>query len=459
MTTRARGRRDLSWPVPATDLQDLDVIEILQGDDGQVLLRVDEQTGAAPRDSREALLKRRHVDEADAGSEPAPVAGDGSAGLAPPAMADVLDMTAALQLRENLEFVDVPVLHALQAPPEVPFSWRAGSADPATHAQLTEPSAARHAIDAPTVAEPAIVDAWPQVVEFVDTMEFVAPVHEPEVTVVVESSADADMSAMDAPDVPMPQETRPVAATGRVPMLSAAALSAWIAAARERALAHIEPAERLALVGGGMLMGVLFAVVGGSPLPATTTVPGIGRVAAQVSNPGADAAASGTTIAQRLVSASFTEASPVPPFPITIPAVGALAPGAKAGESFPDRGEGAVPISTPRPRPQAAPAVLGAIQRYAVAFNRQDARATTAVWPSADRQALVKTFSGLHEQRLTLLSCTTAVTGNRATASCYGTRRYRPRVGDSTTRIQQGRWRFGLQRSAGTWLIASVDAP
>ena len=146
-----------------------------------------------------------------------------------------------------------------------------------------------------------------------------------------------------------------------------------------------------------------------------------------------------------MVPASRTVNARVPPFPITIPA-----------ETVPEH---PVTPSAPRPRPQAAPAVLGAIQRYAVAYNRQDARATKAVWPSADRQALVKTFSGLREQRLTLLSCTTAVTGNRATASCLGTRRYRPRVGDSSTRFQQGRWRFGLQRTGGTWLIASVDAP
>jgi hypothetical protein len=74
MTTRARSRRDLSWPVPATDLQDLDVIEILKGDDGQVLWRVDEQPAAAPQDCREALLKRRHVDEADSEAERTAVA-------------------------------------------------------------------------------------------------------------------------------------------------------------------------------------------------------------------------------------------------------------------------------------------------------------------------------------------------------------------------------------------------
>jgi hypothetical protein len=103
--------------------------------------------------------------------------------------------------------------------------------------------------------------------------------------------------------------------------------------------------------------------------------------------------------------------------------------------------------------------VLGAINKYAVAYNRLDARATAAVWPSADHQSLVRTFTGLREQRLTLSACTTAVAGDRATASCRGERRYRPRVGDHSTRVQQGRWRFDLQRASGVWLIATVNAP
>ncbi|AMY08760.1 hypothetical protein LuPra_01965 [Luteitalea pratensis] len=359
---------------------------------------------------------------------------------------DVLDMAMALQLRENLEFLDVPVLHVFQAPPDV-HALLAAHALPEPHevpqvAALPPIVELPRATGQPEAREVVLTREWPQVVEFIEATP------ESEWPPAAEPWAIPEEPAMDAPEIPVLDETHAVPFPGR-PHLAAAHMRAWVIAARAAlARSRVEPVERFALVGGGMLMGVLFAIVGGPPVPATANVaatespPHLTRPA-----PAETGAVGSSTVLQRMVPASRLVKAPVSPFPVTIPA-----------ETFPGIGLPVTP-SAPRPRPQAAPAVLGAIQRYAVAYNRQDARATKAVWPSADRQALVKTFTGLREQRLTLLSCTTAVTGDSAIASCLGTRRYRPRVGDSSTRIQQGRWRFALQRTGGTWLIASVDAP
>src|SRR5690349_1728072 len=118
MTTRPRVRRDLSWPVPATDLQDLDVLEIVQGDDGRVLWRVDEQPAAAPQECREALLKRRHGD--DAGEEPEAVV------ATPPLVAEEpVEYAPPLPHRQEPDgdAPDIPelaALMALTAMPDVP---------------------------------------------------------------------------------------------------------------------------------------------------------------------------------------------------------------------------------------------------------------------------------------------------------------------------------------------------
>ena len=134
-------------------------------------------------------------------------------------------------------------------------------------------------------------------------------------------------------------------------------------------------------------------------------------------------------------------------------------PGTSAPQAAPTPASGATPTAaTPLP-PSETPAVLEAVRQYAEAWNRLDARATQAIWPAADRTRLVERFTALREQRLTLNGCSTSVDGARASVSCVGTLRYRPRVGDHTTRVQQGPWRFGLDRSSGAWLIDGVNEP
>lgn len=106
------------------------------------------------------------------------------------------------------------------------------------------------------------------------------------------------------------------------------------------------------------------------------------------------------------------------------------------------------------PRTQQVVAVLSA---YGRAWSRLDARAARAVMPSTDVSALTRLFSSLREQRLTLSGCRVGGSGGTATATCTATRRYRPRQGDHSTRVERGRWHFKVVRTPQRWIIAGVD--
>jgi len=102
---------------------------------------------------------------------------------------------------------------------------------------------------------------------------------------------------------------------------------------------------------------------------------------------------------------------------------------------------------------------MAVVREYATAYSRMDARATQAVWPTANRQSLAATFNVLREQRLTLSGCQGQMVEVGATVSCRGTLRYRPRVGDHSTRTRQGMWRFALAPAGDTWRIDLVTEP
>lgn len=152
-----------------------------------------------------------------------------------------------------------------------------------------------------------------------------------------------------------------------------------------------------------------------------------------------------------------------------MPAQGSPGIGTNAPALVSASGPGAVPGSglsggvTPSP---AAPRMDSRVVRvryalgaYERAVTRSDTAATREVWPSANAKALTDAFSAVREQRLQLGACDVDVQGERATAICRGTLRYRPRVGDHSTRIRRGRWEFQLERTEGRWIIQSVDAP
>ncbi len=114
---------------------------------------------------------------------------------------------------------------------------------------------------------------------------------------------------------------------------------------------------------------------------------------------------------------------------------------------------------TPRAPAPVVRAVMREVRRYESAYTRMDAAAVLAVWPAADRQAVIRHFTGLREQRLQLGGCVVESPADTASVTCRGTLRFRPRVGDHTTRTLRGRWRFALDRQAEGWAIAEVHAP
>ena len=59
-------------------------------------------------------------------------------------------------------------------------------------------------------------------------------------------------------------------------------------------------------------------------------------------------------------------------------------------------------------------------------------------------------------KRLRLHDCTISGAGAQASGTCRGTLRYRPRVGDHSTRLRYGTWRFAMEREDGRWLIRRV---
>lgn len=113
----------------------------------------------------------------------------------------------------------------------------------------------------------------------------------------------------------------------------------------------------------------------------------------------------------------------------------------------------------PKRPPAAPPAAIDVVREYAAAYSRMDARAAQAVWPTADRQALASRFNGLREQRLTLSGCRGQLLDVGAAVACKGILRYRPRVGDHSTRTREGTWRFELAPDGDTWRIGLVTEP
>ena len=149
--------------------------------------------------------------------------------------------------------------------------------------------------------------------------------------------------------------------------------------------------------------------------------------------------------------------------PVRVAAV--AAPSGSAVAPAPPRARAAGVVQTEAARAAssppivAPPAAMAMVGRFAAAYNRMDAGATQAVWPSADRQALVTTFTALREQRLTLSGCRGTMQDDTATVMCRGALRYRPRVGNHDTRTVEGTWRFTMLRRTDDWVVDNVESP
>jgi hypothetical protein len=104
----------------------------------------------------------------------------------------------------------------------------------------------------------------------------------------------------------------------------------------------------------------------------------------------------------------------------------------------------------------------GAIQtvlgQYRTAFRDLDAGAARAIWPSVDAKALGKAFESLERQDLIFNSCQIAVRDVRAVASCDGSARYVPRIGNRDLHDERRSWEFKLRKVDDIWLIDTVSA-
>jgi hypothetical protein len=158
-------------------------------------------------------------------------------------------------------------------------------------------------------------------------------------------------------------------------------------------------------------------------------------------------------------AASGTPPSPAPPPAAAPPALrAAAAPAAAAPVSTP---------SPPVPPVSAIPAVPGSddenlvkqtLQRYRHAYEGLDARSAHAVWPGVDQAALARAFGGLTSQSITFDRCDVQLTGARANATCRGTARYVPKIGNREPRVEPRVWNFALRKDAGEWKIDSARA-
>ena len=102
--------------------------------------------------------------------------------------------------------------------------------------------------------------------------------------------------------------------------------------------------------------------------------------------------------------------------------------------------------------------VKQALQRYRVAYEGLDARSAQAVWPAVNQAALARAFDGLESQSLTFDACDVRVRGEVATATCQGSARYVPKIGNREPRTEPRVWNFSLHKAGNDWKIESARA-
>jgi hypothetical protein len=164
-----------------------------------------------------------------------------------------------------------------------------------------------------------------------------------------------------------------------------------------------------------------------------------------------------------------------PPQPVSQPAAQAPPPSTPPPTAHP------VQMLPPRPMPDATtaanvvpsstPAVVPALlvstvddrslvdqtlQRYRRAYNRLDAQSAHAAYPAVNASALARAFDSLESQALAFESCDIDLQGQYATATCHGTSRYVPKIGNRVPRIEPRVWTFTLRKDEGDWKIQSA---
>jgi hypothetical protein len=156
------------------------------------------------------------------------------------------------------------------------------------------------------------------------------------------------------------------------------------------------------------------------------------------------------------------EPSPPPAATVSTPPPPAPPPAAAPPALRAAAAPAAAPVSAPSPPVPAVPAVddenlvKQTLQRYRHAYEGLDARSAHAVWPSVDQAALARAFGGLTSQSITFDRCDVQLTGALANATCRGTARYVPKIGNREPRVEPRVWNFALRKDGGEWKIDSA---
>jgi hypothetical protein len=98
------------------------------------------------------------------------------------------------------------------------------------------------------------------------------------------------------------------------------------------------------------------------------------------------------------------------------------------------------------------------LKGYELAYDRLDAAAAAALWPSVDVRALGRAFARLQMQNIEFSDCTFAVSENEATAQCAGLLHYARRIGDTAPKSEKHVWTIEFLRAGGDWRIARITA-
>jgi hypothetical protein len=157
-------------------------------------------------------------------------------------------------------------------------------------------------------------------------------------------------------------------------------------------------------------------------------------------------------------AAVSTPPPPAPPPVAAPPALRAAAVPAAAPVSAPSAPVPTVPAIPGSPGNDDENLVKQTLQRYRHAYEGLDARSAHAVWPSVDQAALARAFGGLTSQSITFDRCDVRLSGALANATCRGTARYVPKIGNREPRVEPRVWSFALRKDGGEWKIDSARA-
>ena len=98
------------------------------------------------------------------------------------------------------------------------------------------------------------------------------------------------------------------------------------------------------------------------------------------------------------------------------------------------------------------------LNKYRWAYNRLDAQSAQAVYPAVNANALARAFDALQSQSLQFDECEIDVRGGVASATCRGSSRYVPKIGNRDPHIEPRVWDFTLKKDGTDWQIESARA-